>query len=176
MHAVSPIRIDGPAANAVGPLPTTPTRRGIAMKIIRRFFSTLTILLAMSSVVPLPAIAQTPNTFTVYAQGLQGPRGLRFGPDGFLYVAEAGTGGSYGPKSPGYPKCRQVESDRRHRRFLEGASGEIETVISGLAVPTGMTFGPDGRLYISNVGAVPLGTPLGNSAGQVLRFDIPPGW
>ncbi len=36
---------------------------------------------------PLPANA------TVYAAGLNGPRGLAFGADGTLYVAEAGTGG-----------------------------------------------------------------------------------
>ena len=46
------------------------------------------------SVYPIRAVAQTPNTFTVYASGLEGPRGLRFGPDGYLYVAEAGTGGA----------------------------------------------------------------------------------
>jgi sugar lactone lactonase YvrE len=31
--------------------------------------------------------------------------------------------------------------------------GEIEDVATGLVVPTGMTFGPDGRLYVSNFGA-----------------------
>src|SRR3954454_6017105 len=30
----------------------------------------------------------------VWVTGLQGPRGLKFGPDGGLYVAEAGTGGT----------------------------------------------------------------------------------
>jgi hypothetical protein len=38
------------------------------------------------------ATAQTTN-FTVIASGLDGPRGMKFGPDGNLYVAEAGIGG-----------------------------------------------------------------------------------
>src|SRR5689334_4240564 len=38
-----------------------------------------------------PAGAQN---ISVYASGLNNPRGLKFGPDGNLYVAEGGTGGS----------------------------------------------------------------------------------
>src|ERR1700722_9052363 len=37
--------------------------------------------------------AQSPNV-TVFASGLAGPRGLKFGPDGDLYVAEAAFGGT----------------------------------------------------------------------------------
>jgi len=33
-------------------------------------------------------------TTSVFATGFNGPRGLHFGPDGYLYVAEAGIGGS----------------------------------------------------------------------------------
>ena len=31
---------------------------------------------------------------TVFASGFNNPRGLKFGPDGYLYVAEGGAGGS----------------------------------------------------------------------------------
>ena len=45
------------------------------------------------SIAPQALPAQLSANATVVASGLQGPRGLRFGPDGDLYVAEAGTGG-----------------------------------------------------------------------------------
>ncbi|MEO8042970.1 MAG: hypothetical protein ABI646_10195, partial [Acidobacteriota bacterium] len=35
------------------------------------------------------------TTVTVIATGLHNPRGLNFGPDGGLYVAEAGTNGPH---------------------------------------------------------------------------------
>lgn len=80
-----------------------------------------------------------------------------FGPDGLLYVLELSDAAGY--PTPGAGKVVRVKR-----------SGEIEDVVTGLAVPTGMTFGRDGRLYVSNLGAAPAG------AGQILRFDIAPGW
>ncbi|HEX4167115.1 MAG TPA: ScyD/ScyE family protein [Bryobacteraceae bacterium] len=80
-----------------------------------------------------------------------------FGPDGLLYALELSA--AAGNPTPGAGKVVRVKR-----------SGEIEDVITKLSVPTGMTFGPDGRLYISNLGAAPPG------AGQILRFDITPGW
>ena len=49
-----------------------------------------------ASLVPAPARAQAPAMpgVTVVASGLNNPRGLAFGPDGALYVAEGGTGGT----------------------------------------------------------------------------------
>jgi hypothetical protein len=57
-----------------------------------RYLSCVSIL--AGALAPAITFAQTPSTFTVYASKLEAPRGLRFGPDGDLYVAEAGTGGT----------------------------------------------------------------------------------
>jgi hypothetical protein len=80
-----------------------------------------------------------------------------FGPDGLLYVLELSDGAGF--PTPGLGKVVRVLH-----------SGAIEDVVTNLAVPTGMTFGPDHRLYVSNLGAAPAG------AGQILRFNIAPGW
>lgn len=80
-----------------------------------------------------------------------------FGPDGLLYVLELSD--AAGGPTPGFGKVVRVKR-----------SGEIEDVVTGLTVPTGMTFGHDGRLYVSNFGAAAAGM------GQILRFDISPGW
>lgn len=78
---------------------------------------------------------------------------LKFGPDGLLYALELSD-------APGYPNPGAGKVVRLT------AAGAIETVVSGLVVPTGMTFGPDNALYVSNLGAAPAG------AGQVLRIPI----
>jgi hypothetical protein len=48
------------------------------------------------------------------------------------------------------------------------ASGGRQVVATGLTFPTGMTFGPDGALYVSARG---LGFPPGS--GEILRIRVP---
>jgi hypothetical protein len=80
---------------------------------------------------------------------------MKIGPDGLLYVLELSDFAAQGP-TPGKGKVVRVKR-----------SGDIEDVVTGLTVPTGMTFGPDQRLYVSNLGAA------GGSVGQILQIDLP---
>src|SRR5947209_1297007 len=53
----------------------------------------LVLVLSLSVVWLVAPTADAQATFTVVASGLTTPRGMTFGPDGKLYVAEAGNGG-----------------------------------------------------------------------------------
>src|ERR1700754_5177552 len=62
------------------------------MKI--RLAASLCLAASAASIASVPAYAQLSSNATVYNSGLESPRGLKFGPDGRLYVGEAGTGGT----------------------------------------------------------------------------------
>jgi hypothetical protein len=81
------------------------------------------------------ATAQASANVSVYASGLNGPRGLKFGPDGFLYVAEGGSGGTVSTEG----QCTQVVppigpylGGNSARISRIDPSGKVTTVVSGL--------------------------------------------
>ena len=76
------------------------------------------------------------------------------GPDGLLYVLEMSPAAGF--PAPGAGKVVRINRQ-----------GNIEDVATGLVVPTGMVFGPDGNLYVSNFGAAPPGL------GQIVRISLP---
>ncbi len=68
--------------------------------------------LAMS--IATAGAAQAADGVTVFSdgpnhQGFNDPRGVKFGPDGYLYVAEAGLGGTNSTAG----QCAQVPGPRR---------------------------------------------------------------
>ena len=79
---------------------------------------------------------------------------LKLGPDGLLYALELSDAAGF--PAPGSGKVIRLK-----------ANGKLEEVVTGLSVPTGMTFGPDNALYVSNFGAAPAGL------GQILRITLP---
>ncbi len=81
---------------------------------------------------------------------------IAFDESGQLYALESSTLDLSLPV-PGTGKVVRVNLD----------SGEIEDVASGLTFPTAMTFGPDGALYVSNLG---YGFPPG--AGEIRRIEV----
>ena len=96
-------------------------------------------------------------TVTTYATGLTNPRGLAFGPDGHLYVAEAGVGGGQVPADidPDCPVDVNIFSpftagySGRVLRVL--ADGSTEVVADGLPSVTDNTltnFGPTDVAFI----------------------------
>ena len=130
-----------------------------ALAYRERFFignlNTFPIVQGSSKVLKLTAYGQ----LWPVADGLTTVVGLAFDHRGRLYVLENTTGaGNMGP-TPGTGDVVRIEP-----------SGARETIITGLALPTAMTFGPDGALYISNAG---FGFPAG--MGQVLKIDLE-GW
>ena len=88
--------------------------------------------------------------------GLDTVVGLAFDHEGFLYILENTVGQMF--PTPGFGKVVRVTDDG------------LEDIATGLSVPTAMTFGPDGNLYVSNLGFGP--PPVG--LGQVVRITVPP--
>jgi hypothetical protein len=82
--------------------------------------------------------------------------GLAFDKKGRLYVLENTTGNPF--PTPGTGTILRVNGKNNYT-----------TIATGLSLPTAMTFGPDGNLYVSNLGFGP--PPVG--AGQVVKVVVP---
>src|SRR5260370_15907811 len=75
------------------------------------------------------------GTVSVFSGGLNDPRGLKFGPDGYLYVAEGGIGGSDSTTScmqvvPPVGPYRGSNTGSRISRISPG--GSRSTYVNGL--------------------------------------------
>lgn len=94
---------------------------------------------------------------SIFAKGLTAVLGLEFGPDGGLYALEmSGEHAGELPFAPGTGRVVRVEAD-----------GSLTPIATGLMTPTGMTFGPDGNIYVSING---FGAPPG--AGEIVKVDL----
>jgi hypothetical protein len=71
-------------------------------------------------------------SMSVFATGLLNPRGIAFGPDGALYVAEAGTGGTTSTVGQCVQDPNPSKSGPTGRISRIDAQGHATTVVSGL--------------------------------------------
>jgi len=92
----------------------------------------------------------------VWATGFTTILGLAFDKQGRLHVLKTGA-------APGFP----TPNRRRVLRVKPGGTNEI--IADSLFFPTGMTFGPDGKLHVSHKG---FGPPV-PGFGEILRISVP---
>jgi hypothetical protein len=93
----------------------------------------------------------------VWATGLTTVLGVVFGTRDRMYVLESMT-------APGFPGPSELGTGRIVRIDPNGGRSVVAT---GFSFPTAMTMGPDGALYVSNLGFA------GPGAGQIVRVTLP---
>jgi hypothetical protein len=101
------------------------------------------LLVGVLTVVSVPFVAAQPQ-YEVVASGLDNPRGLAFGPEGALYVAEAGRGGDVcGIMGPEGPACYGPTG--AVTRVFGGVQERVATGLSSFALQSPLghnAFGP----------------------------------
>jgi gluconolactonase len=91
-----------------------------------------------------------------------GPNGLACGADGTLYVAQ--NGGAWGASGTAEPGVQVI------------TGSHVDYLVEGLGAPNDLTFGPDGRLWITDTRAqFDVSTPDAGLPGHVYATDVDSG-
>jgi hypothetical protein len=165
------------------PIETQRSRRGSAYK--RLVVAGLLAVLLLLTLVVSPRFGTVSHALgigaaelpkTVVARGLLNPRGLAFGPDGSLYVAEAGSAGPDRAKAE--PDAMRYHVGKTGRVSRLAPDGTLSVVAAGLPSaltshdddvgPTGITV-MDGHLYVLTAAG---GNSWGDSSYDNSVFEI----
>ena len=91
-----------------------------------------------------------------------GPNGLACSADGTLYVAQ--NGGAWGASGTAEPGVQVI------------SGSHVDYLVEGLGAPNDLTFGPDGRLWITDTRAqFDISTPDAGLPGHVYATDVDSG-
>lgn len=91
-----------------------------------------------------------------------GPNGLALGSDGAVYVAQ--NGGAWGASGSAEPGVQVIDGTR------------VDYLVEGLGAPNDLTFGPDGRLWITDTRAeFDVSSPDAGLPGYVYATDVASG-
>jgi hypothetical protein len=145
--------------------------------LFSKHFPTITAGLTCAALVlaaaPAAAISYSAD---IFASGLNAPRGIAFGPDGALYVAEAGY--TTTPPPPDVPftflstgSITRVAGGTQSR-IASGLPALFNASLGEVTGPQDIAFGTDGTGYVvTGLGADPAIRPAGSRLGHVLTFS-----
>jgi DNA-binding beta-propeller fold protein YncE len=142
----------------------------------KRVIATLLGVAALAASLAVSGAA-TAATVTTVMSGLDNPRGLAFGPEGALYVAEAGRGGagpctsSIRPLEPDQPRC--FGRSGAVTRLWHGVQERVVTGLPSYAGPSGQATGAHD---IAMLGRGNAHVSIGWGFDPLLRETLGPPW
>lgn len=136
---------------------------GLNVLARKSFHAVIALLLLLTLLLSaLPVGAQ--SGFEVVAAGLNNPRGLSFGPEGALYVTEAGTGGTDcffpDPNDPTFELC--AGGTGSVTRIMNGSQTQVATGLASLADPSGFAATGPTDISFQGRGGAYITVGLGN--------------